>query len=58
MSSGECNVTVLYVLCFSVNGSVCFVSCVSDSVSELCGETIHNMFGCGCHFVVECYGVD
>ena len=20
------------------------------------GETIHNMFGCGCHFVVECYG--
>ena len=20
------------------------------------GETIRNMFGCGCYFVVECYG--
>ena len=41
----------------SVNGSVCFVCCMSDSVCELLGETICNMFGCGCYFVVECYGV-
>ena len=48
----------------SVNGSVCIVSCVFDSVCELFdetihnmfGETIHNMFGCGGYFVVECYG--
>ena len=28
-----------------------------DSVCELFGETIRNMFGCGCYNVVECYGV-
>ena len=28
-----------------------------DSVCELFGETIRNMFGCGCYFVVECYGL-
>ena len=22
---------------------------------KMFGETIHNMFGCGCYFVVECY---
>ena len=25
-------------------------------VCEMFGETIRNMFGCGCYFVVECYG--
>ena len=25
-------------------------------VCEWFGETIHDMFGCGCYFVVECYG--
>ena len=25
-------------------------------VCELFGETIRNMSGCGCYFVVECYG--
>ena len=25
-------------------------------VCELFGETIRNMFGCGCYFVAECYG--
>ena len=30
--------------------------CVFDSVCELFGEIIRNMFGCGCYFVVECYG--
>ena len=37
----------LFVLC---------VACLSDSVCELFGETIRNIFGCGCYFVVECYG--
>ena len=43
-------------MCCSVNGSVCRVCCVFDHVCELFGETIRNMFGCGCYFVVECYG--
>ena len=25
-------------------------------VCESFSETIRNMFGCGCYFVVECYG--
>ena len=34
-----------------------YVLCpVFNSVCELFGETIRNMFGCGCYFVVECYG--
>ena len=34
-----------------------FVLCVvSLTVCELFGETIRNIFGCGCYFVVECYG--
>ena len=47
-----CDVASLYGLCCSVNGSVCFVCCVFDSVCELFGETICNMFGCVCYFVV------
>ena len=31
--------------------------CVFDGVCELFGETIRNMFGCVCHFVVEDDGV-
>ena len=54
--SSECNVVSLYVVCFSVNVSVCFVCCVLDSVCELFGETIRNVCGCSCYFVVECYG--
>ena len=49
-------VVSLYVVCCSVNVSVCFVCCVLDSVCELFGETIRNVFGCSCYFVVECYG--
>ena len=48
---------LVLVLWCSVNGSVCFVRCVSDSVCDLFGERIRNMFGCGCYFVVGCYGV-
>ena len=36
LRSGECDVVSLYVLCFSVNGSVCFVCCVFDSVFLNC----------------------
>ena len=50
------NVMLYPFLCCPVNGSVCLVCCVFDSVCELFGETIRNMFGCGCYFVVECYG--
>ena len=31
-------------MCCSVNGSVCLVCCVFDSVCELFGETIRNVF--------------
>ena len=56
LRSSECEVVSLYVVCCSVNVSVCFVCCVFDSVCELFGETIRNVFGCSCYFVVECYG--
>ena len=32
---------------------LCFVCCVFDGICELFGETIRNMFGCVCYFVVE-----
>ena len=32
------------------------VCCVTDSVCELFGETIRNMSGFTCYFVVQCYG--
>ena len=56
LSCAECNVISLYCLCFSVNLSICLVCCVSDSVCKLFSETIGIMLGCGCYFVVECYG--
>ena len=34
---------------------VLFVLCV-DSVCKLFGETLRNVFQCGCYFVVQCYG--
>ena len=34
---------------------VCFVCCMLDSVCELFCETIRDVFGCSCYFVVECY---
>ena len=36
----------LFVLC-----GACLTVC------ELFGETIRNMFGCFCYFIVECYGL-
>ena len=38
LSCGECNVIDMYFMCCSVNGSVCLVCCVFDSVCELFGE--------------------
>ena len=44
------------MLCCSVNGYV--VLCAAClTVFVRCSETIRNMFGCGCYFVVESYGV-
>ena len=56
MRCGGCDVIFLYFMCCSVNVSVCLVCCLFDSVCELFGEIICNMFGCGCYFIVDCYG--
>ena len=53
LSCGQCNVISWYGLCFCINVSVCFVCCVSDSFVNFFCETIRNMFGYGCYFVVE-----
>ena len=60
LRSGECDVVSLYVLCCSVNGSVCFcvesltvfVNCLVKQFAMCLG-----VFGCVCYFVVECDGV-
>ena len=38
----------LYFFYFSVYASVGLVYCVLDSVCELFGETLCDVFGCGC----------
>ena len=43
-SCGECYVISLYFVCCSLGVSVCLVCCVLDSVCELFGERICNMF--------------
>ena len=53
LRSSECDVVSLYVVCCSVNVFVCLVCCVLDSVCELFGETIRNVFGCNCYFVLS-----
>ena len=55
LSYGECNVISLYFLCFSVNGSICLVCCVSDSVCEVFGGTICDFFGGGVWLLVCCW---
>ena len=51
---------VIFTLFYShldLRSSECDVVCyVFDSVCELFGETIRNVFGCSCYFVVECNG--
>ena len=50
LSCSECDAISLYFMCYSVNGSACLVCCVFvNCLSKQC-------FGCGCYFVVECYG--
>ena len=58
-----CVLDALYLICqdlvnfyFYFVYSLFFVYCVLDSVCELFGETIRNVFGCSCYFVVKCYG--
>ena len=48
-----CMVCVALLMCLFV---LCVACCVFDSVCELFVETIRNVFGCSCYFVVECYG--
>ena len=50
------SVIVYTCMCCSVIRSVCLVCCVFDSVYELFGEAIRNVFECGCYFVVQYYG--
>ena len=57
LRSSECDVVSLYAVCCSVNVSVCFVCCVFDSVYELFGETIRNVFGCSCYFLLNVMNV-
>ena len=46
----------LFVLCVAC--LIVFVNCLVKqfAVCELFGETIRNVCGCSCYFVVECYG--
>ena len=40
----------------SMNQLVLYVACLTVFVNYLVKQ-FHNMFGCGCYFVVECYSV-
>ena len=46
-----CMLCVALLMCLFDLCVACF-----DSVCELYGETIRNVFVCSCYFVVECYG--
>ena len=48
-----CMLCVALLMCMFVLCVACLT--VFDSVCELLGETIRNVFGCSCYFV-ECYG--
>ena len=41
------------ILCVAL--LMCLFVLLFDSVCELFGLTIRNMFGCGRYFIVECY---
>ena len=45
------------MFCVALSMDLFFLWCVLDSVCDLFGETIRNMFGWVCYFVVECDGV-
>ena len=44
------------MLCVALLIDPCVLCVACLTVCELFGETIRNMFGCGCYFIVECYG--
>ena len=44
------------MLCVALLMCLFVLCCVFDSVCELFGETIRNVFGYSCYFVVKCYG--
>ena len=44
------------ILCIVLLLDLLVLCCVFNSVCELFGETIRNVFGCCCYFAVECYG--
>ena len=46
-----CMLCVALLMCLGF-----LVCCVFDSVCELFGETIRNVFVCSCYFAVKCYG--
>ena len=52
LSCSECDVMSLY-FCVAL---LMYLFVLFDSVCELFGGTIRNVFGCGCCFVAECYG--
>ena len=54
--SGPCELLYPCILCVTLLWICLSWCCVFDNMCELFGETIRNMFGCGCYFVVECYG--
>ena len=43
------------ILCVALLMLLFVLCCVFDGVCELFGETIPNVFGCGCYFVVSCH---
>ena len=54
MNCGECGVISLYFIVALLMDI--FALCVACLTVFMKCETIRNMFGCGCYFVVECYG--
>ena len=44
------------MLCVALLMCLFFLCVACLTVCELFGETIRNVFGCSCYFVVECYG--
>ena len=50
MRRSECDVVSLYVVCCSVNVSVCFVCCVFVNC------LVKQFAMCSCYFVVDYYG--
>ena len=57
MNCGECDVISLYLMCCSVNGSVCLVCCVADSVCALLEIQLALFLGVVVIFLLNVKGV-